>query len=183
MKVVVEREMPADLIEGFYGVYREAFEPLRTRAAARHVLTAEEFAEEMVDARVDKYVVYDRDRRAVALTTFTDDLRTVPWIEPAYYAARFPEQAARNAIFYLGFTLVHPDHQGGPAFSLTLVQLVRRMVASGGVCAYDICAYNDTVRSMGAGIEAAVTAMADVTIVGSDTQTYYTAEFHARASH
>jgi hypothetical protein len=25
--------------------------------------------------------------------------------------------------------------------------------------------------------------MADVTIVGSDTQTYYTAEFHARASH
>ena len=39
--------VPADLVDSFYELYRVAFEPLRTLAAARHVLSPAEFAEEM----------------------------------------------------------------------------------------------------------------------------------------
>jgi hypothetical protein len=39
MRVEVLRKVPDDLIEEFYGLYRAAFEPLRTLAAARQVLT------------------------------------------------------------------------------------------------------------------------------------------------
>jgi hypothetical protein len=38
MRVEVLQEMPDDLIETFYGLYM-AYEPLRTLAAARQVLT------------------------------------------------------------------------------------------------------------------------------------------------
>ena len=35
MRVEVLHEVPDDVIEDFYGLYRAAFEPLRTLAAAR----------------------------------------------------------------------------------------------------------------------------------------------------
>ena len=44
MRVEVLRKVPDDLIEKFYGLYRAAFEPLRTLAAAPQVLTAAKFA-------------------------------------------------------------------------------------------------------------------------------------------
>jgi hypothetical protein len=178
MRVEVLQEMPDDLIEKFYGLYLAAFEPLRTLAAARHVLTAVEFAEEMADDRVEKYVVYDAGGRAVALSTLATDLSAVPWIEPAYFAARYPEHAARGALFYLGFTLVHPDHQGSRVFTLSIAAIIRRLTEARAVVAYDICAHNDTVRRLGAGLERAQTAKADVTVTTVDTQTYYLAQYH-----
>ena len=182
MRVTIESTIPADLVASFYELYVAAFEPLRTRAAARQVLTLEEFAAEMIDPRVDKYVVWDGDRpgseRAVALTTFTNDLATVPWIEPAYYAHHYPDHFARGAVFYLGFTLVHPDLHRGGVFSMTVARLVERMVAERAVCAWDICAHNDTVLALGAGIERALTHMAEVTVGSVDVQTYYASTFH-----
>jgi hypothetical protein len=41
----------------------------------------------------------------------TTDLRAMPWLSGDFYTTRFPQQAARNAIFYLGYTLVHRDHE------------------------------------------------------------------------
>ena len=109
----------------------------------------------MADPRVDKYVVWDSDgrgsERAVALTTFTNDLATVPWIEPAYYAHHYPRPLERGAVFYLGFTLVHPGlHQAG-VFTTTVAKIVERLVAERAVCAWDICAHNDTVLAAGRG--------------------------------
>jgi hypothetical protein len=178
MRVEVLHEVPDDVIEEFYGLYRAAFEPLRTLAAARQVLTAAEFVEEMADDRVEKYVVYDAGGRAVALSTLATDLSAVPWIEPAYFAARYPEHAARGALFYLGFTLVHPDHQSSRVFSLSIAAIIRRLAEARAVVAYDICAHNDTVRQLGAGLERAQTAKADVTVTTVDAQTYYLAQYH-----
>ncbi len=182
MRVTIEPTIPPYLVTAFYDLYVAAFGPLRTRAAARQVLTLHEFAQEMTDPRVDKYVVWDTDghggERAVALTTFTNDLSTVPWIEPAYYAHHYPEHFARGAVFYLGFTLVHPGlHQGG-VFSTTVAKIVERLVAERAVCAWDICAHNDTVLQLGAGIERLITRMAEVTVGSVDTQTYYASTFH-----
>lgn len=178
MRIVVQPQIRADVVAEFYELYRLAFEPLRTLAAARQVLTAEEFAEEMADPRVDKYVAYDRDGRAVGLTTFTNDLSAVPWIEPAYFAALHPEPAARGAIFYLGFTLTHPEAQGGRVFALTVAPIIALLTEARGVVAYDICAHNDTVRHLGDGIARAIAAKAEATIAPVDAQTYYTAAFH-----
>jgi hypothetical protein len=182
MRVTIEPTIPPYLVSSFYDLYVAAFGPLRTRAAARQVLTLHEFAQEMTDPRVDKYVVWDVDargvERAVALTTFTNDLSTVPWIEPAYYAHRYPEHYARGAVFYLGFTLVDPGLHLAGVFSMTVGKIVERLVEERAVCAWDICAHNDTVLQLGAGIERIITRMAEVTVGSIDVQTYYASMFH-----
>ena len=40
------------------------------------------------------------------MSTLTRHLETVPWISPEYFAYHFPEHTARDAVYYLGFTLV-----------------------------------------------------------------------------
>jgi len=61
MKITIERTMSPAAIDTFYGIYVAAFDPLRTRAAARHLLSAQEFAAEMTDERIEKYVAWGED--------------------------------------------------------------------------------------------------------------------------
>ena len=48
------------------------------------------------------------------MITLTRHLESVPWISPDYFAARYPEQWARNAIYYMGFVLAHPRNRERP---------------------------------------------------------------------
>jgi len=165
----------------FYGLYVAAFAPLRTTAAARHLLTADEFAAEMADPRIDKYVAWDNrgdtGGDAVALTTLTTDLAAVPWVSPEYFAARYPRHHARRAIYYLGYTLVHPDHEGEGLFARIAARLARRMTEERAVCAFDVCAHNDGVHGIGRRI-AGLSRSLDMTLDTVDVQTYYAAAFN-----
>ena len=173
MEVTIERSIDPDR---FYRFYRAAFEPLRTRAAARHTLTPDEFAEEMHDVRIDKYVAWD-DGTPVGLTTVTNDLDSLPWIEPAFYTARHPREAARGALYYLGYILVDPAPAASTfrAFRLMAHTLLERVAAVDGILAYDVSGYNaerqvgrmitNLLRTFGARVEPA------------DTQVFYTAAF------
>jgi hypothetical protein len=143
MNITIEHALIAETVEEFYAIYAAAFEPLRTRAAARHLLTAEEFAEEMADARIDKYVARGADGEVVAIATLATDLAAIPWVSADYFAARYPEHLARGAVFYLGYTLVKPGHAGNGVYLALMEQVAIRSAAAGAVTAYDLCGYND----------------------------------------
>lgn len=175
--IKIEPVVQDDLADDFYALYLAAFEPLRTRAAARQVLTRAEFLEEMVDPRIAKYVARDTSGVAIGMSTMTRELATVPWISPEYYAARYPEHAGRNAIFYIGFTLTHPDHRGPKLAAAMIDALVATLVAERAVVAYDICNYNDAVLRFGAHIASFFRRSAAVEVDQIDTQTYYAASF------
>jgi hypothetical protein len=143
--VTTEQVVTGELTAQFHRLYLDAFEPLRIRAAARQVLTDAEFAEEMADPRVTKIIAW-KGGAAVGMATVTTDLSTVPWISPEFYAACFPEAAARRAIHYFGFTLVDPAYGSAGVLSAVLEPMLRRIVGDGGVVCYDVCAFNvDTV--------------------------------------
>ncbi len=175
--VTCTREASPELVARFWTLYENAFGPLRILAAARHVLTFEEFAEEMNDERIWKYVAHDSEGRMVGLTTLTDDLASVPWISPDYFRHHYPEQSSRNAVFYLGFTLVEPTTRHAPVFFAMLRPIVLRLAAHCAVCAYDISSYNDSVLSFGAGIERLLLRLAEVEVEPVNVQTYYAARF------
>jgi len=179
--VSVETVVPTEASRMFFELYLAAFAPMRTRAAARNVLHEEEFYAEMSDPRVDKYVAWNPAGAPVGLTTLTNDLRTVPWISPEYYAAQFPEHTTRNAVYYLGFTLVHPDARRGTTFTDMIGQVVARLVADRAVVGCDICAYNNSALSFDKNIIKMLTAAAEVSVEVLDTQTYYSAEFRGAA--
>ncbi len=172
-RVEVQQEVSPAEVEEFWPLYESAFGPLRTLAASRQVLTREEFTAEMVDPRVDKHVARGPDGQPVGLTTLTRDLTTVPWISPEYFAARFPEHAARDAIFYLGFTLVRPDVKGSTVFGEMISSCLVEFIRARGVCGYDVCAYNDDVLRMDTMIRRTMAARTTVRHERLDAQTYY----------
>jgi hypothetical protein len=177
VKITIESTLRMDVIEQFYDLYVMAFTPLQTNAAARHMLTFDEFAEEMTDPRIEKHVAWNRDGEAVALTTLTTDLAAVPWISPHYFAHRYPEHAARGAIFYLGYTLVHPEHEGTGVLARVTVRIFRRMTEARGVLAFDVCGYNDATHQIGQTV-ANLSRSLDMKMDRVDVQSYYAATFN-----
>jgi hypothetical protein len=175
VKLTVEQKLNDDVIDAFYPLYLAAWEPVRTRAAARHVLTAEEFAEEMIDERIDKYVVWNDDDQAVALTTVATDLAAVPWISPEYFKTRYPEEYARGALRYMGYTLVDPENAGQGAFLMMMDALQRRLNEERAVCGADLCGFNET-NAVGRRFHANA-EFPGVEVVPLDTQTYYAVTF------
>ena len=118
------------------------------RAAARQVLTRGEFFDQMEDHRVDKYVAWEKRTSPIGMITLTRHLESVPWISPEYFAARYPEQWARNAIYYLGFTLAHPRNRDDPAsWTRSSDVCVEPLVAGeGGDCVRRVFYNNDVLR-------------------------------------
>jgi len=172
-RVSMEKEVDYATARRFYLLYQETFGPLRTVGAARQVLTQEEFLEEMLDPRVRKYVAWDADDIAIGMTTMTTELEAVPWISPDFYAHRYPEHHARNAIYYLGITLVHPDHRDAHVFHAMLEAMAPEVFANHGVVGFDMCQTNDE-RGLGASAARLITSLTDATFEPVDVQTYYT---------
>jgi hypothetical protein len=174
VKITIERVLSDEATNALYPTYLTAWESLLTKAAARHVLTLEEFAKEMSDPRIEKYVVRDGAGVAVALTTMTCDLSTMDWINQDYYASRYPDAVARGTMFYLGYTIVDATRRRSSAFMLMAAEVNRRVAEAGGVVGFDICAYND---AFGIGRHTARLFGSSHHIDTLDAQTYYAADY------
>ena len=165
-------------VEAFHELYALAFTPLLTRSPARQVLTDAEFHDQMSDERIDKYLAWGDEGEPVGLTTLTTHLEAIPWISPQFFAARYPEQWRRNAVYYLGFTLVHRQRRQTRIFRAMVERIVELLVAERAVCAWDICAFNDEVLGLNDNIERILHGCSDVPVVPIDRQTYYAGTFH-----
>lgn len=178
LTVVVDTAVDLPTALTYWELYQETFGELRTLAAARQLLHKEEFLAEMEDGRVSKYVARDGQGRAVGMSTLTCHLETVPWISSDYFAHLYPEHAERQAIYYLGFTLVQRKGRRSRVFSAMIERIVELLVAERAVCAWDICTHNDEHLLLGANIERLLHRNADVTVAPIDRQTYYAGTFH-----
>ena len=167
--------LPEKVSAVLYPTYVSAFDPMRTQAAARHMLTASEFAAEMQDPRIDKYIVWNDDEMPIGLTTLTTDLSSIPWVSREYYAARYPAAAAANVLFYLGYILVERSYRPSQALVMMTDQVNLRLAESQGVLGFDMCGYNDasgigryTKKLFGSGDR----------LECLDVQSYYGADYH-----
>ncbi|MCH1865971.1 hypothetical protein [Nocardioides sp. CFH 31398] len=174
----VERHdvLPQDLLGPLRALYIRSFDPLRSLAAARHVLTEAEFAEEMADEAVSKYVALGDDGEPVGLTTFTLDLSTVTWVSADFYARRWPEQAATGRLYYLGYTLADPAYHRRGVFDAMLTVVTDRAIADDAIIAWDMCSFNVDTARLADGIAALLSGRSTPPEV-VDTQRYYAADF------
>ena len=161
----------------FYELYEAAFGPLRVRSVARQVLSEEEFADQMVNGSVAKYVAWDAQGNPVGMCALTQHLDTVPWISPEYFAARYPEQWARGAIWYFSFILAHPSLRHSRFIDQMIAVGVDEMVEQGAICAYDMCAFNDEGLGLGRRLAESFGRAAGAPVTRTDTQNYYEVDF------
>ncbi len=176
VRVSVETELSPPTAESFYELYREAFGELETKAVARQLLHRDEFLEEMHDPRVEKHVAWS-GQEPIGLSTLTRHLETVPWISPAYFAHHYPEAFARDAVYYIGFTLVRAEHRQARVFQAMVRSMGQVLAGARAVVGWDICAFNDDGFSFGEHAASALGQTGDVTVVPVDRQTYYVGTF------
>jgi hypothetical protein len=163
--------------EALLQLYRRAFEPLKVRAAARHLLTREEFLGQMEDHRVDKYVAWEDSGEPVAIITLTRHLDAVPWISPEYFAARYPEQWARNAVYYLGFAFTRSTTQRSRFLEIAVEMAIEPLTMERAVIAYDVCSYNNSVLGLSKRIAEVLRRNSHSLPEELDSQIYYGVNF------
>ena len=160
----------------YWALYQSTFGPLAIAAVNRHLLTESEFMEVMEDERVDKYLVRDDlTGEALAMCTLTNHLETVTWVSAEYFAHHYPEHAARNGVYYLGFSLVGATRRRAQLFTQLITQVSRTLVAENAMCAYDICQHNNETIGLGNAVGAMIQSVAPIDVRAVDTQTYYAA--------
>lgn len=174
----VERhdQLPESMRPPLRALYERSFAPLRHLAAARHVLTEEEFAEEMDHPAISKYVALNDEGEPVGLTTITNDLSTVTWVSPDFYAHRWPEHAATGRIYYLGFTLADPVYQRRGVFDAMISLMAHRMNDEDAVVVWDVCSFNVEQAGLADNIARILSPHSTPPEV-IDTQRYYASDF------
>ena len=177
LTITIESKVDEATARRFHALYVNTFGSLAVKAVARQVLHEHEFMEEMLEERVDKLLALDEAGRPVAMATLTRHLDTVPWISPDYFAHHYPEQTARNAVFYLGFILVEQQHRRSHLFIDLLTKVAQTIIDERGVCAWDICSHNNEAFGLADAIEALTSRMATFDVGPVDTQTYYSAVY------
>jgi hypothetical protein len=173
MLITMETKLDDATTEQFLAVYREAFAPLEDKAAARQSLTDEEFREEMGEESVLKFVAWDEKGRAAALAFVATDLSVVPWISIPYFAARFPDEFSRGAVYYFGALLVRSDRRGSTASMQLLKELTRFVSLNRGVAAFDCCQYNEETIRLPELVAAGGRQLCEIDTRALDAQRYY----------
>jgi len=124
--------------EQCWAMYEAAFAEQRTAAVQRHLMVRSEFDDVMADERIGKYVALTDSGAVTGIGTATTALDAVPLIEPAFFAARWPDLYESAAIFYVVFVATHRDAAGAAAFTAMIGALGRRAAALGGVVVADM---------------------------------------------
>lgn len=117
-------------------LYADAMEPTRPLAAQRHMLTHDEFQALMFNPRITKAIARDDEGTPVGLAVYTNHLDAYDWIEPAYFARRWPDETKREAVFYVLF-VVTADNAPVTTFTDLVNTVVDDIAAVKGVGALD----------------------------------------------
>ncbi len=156
----------------FYALYRLAFEPIRALSVARQVLTEAEFSAQMQHERVAKYIAWNDAGEPVGLTTLSNDLTTTPWVNPDYFARHYPEQWARRAVYYLGFTIAHPSLRHRRIVDAIVAVGLQEAVEQKAVIAYDVCSFNNERLRFTDRVTALLANAPNARLEQLDTQSY-----------
>jgi hypothetical protein len=138
-----ERTISGIPAEALWKAYEENFGPLQDLAMLRHVDTREDFLDQLANPRIVKIVGWRGDL-PVGLAMVTNSLEDVTEISPQFLRARFPEQAARDAIYFGTLVMVSQPLRGRTLFSRLTTELWQIPANVGGVLIFDVCEFNRT---------------------------------------
>ena len=170
-----ERHIDGEVAEALWEAYRENFSALAELAMLQHLYPREEILAELANPDILKIVGW-QDGRPVGLGMVTNVLEAVPQISPEFLRAKYPEHAARQAIYFGILVMVSPRVRGRTLFGRIYTELWQVPATDGGVLAFDVCEFNRTMFDADAlaGRIASQFPRAHVGVV--DRQTWYVAE-------
>jgi hypothetical protein len=170
-----ERHIDGDIAEALWQGYRENFVPLAELAILQHLYPREEILAELANPDILKIVGW-QNGEPVGLGMVTNVLEAVPQISPEFLRTRYPEQAARQAIYFGILVMVSPRVRGRTLFGRIYTELWQVPARAGGVLAFDVCEFNRTMFDAD-GLASRISSQFPRAHVGIvDRQTWYVAE-------
>jgi fatty acid desaturase len=143
------------LLPRLWQIYENAFLPLRELALLNHLYPRELFEDLVMDERVFKIIGW-LDGQPVGLAAATNELDLVPQISPPFLHRRYPEHAARNAIYFGVFVCVDTD-AGTKTVTPRLIAGMGQVAAvNDGVIICDVSDHN-----VGVGVDRMVSRIVD----------------------
>jgi hypothetical protein len=136
-----ERSVTGEAAEALWEAYRQNFEPLEELAVLQHLYTRDEMLEEFANPRILKIVGWQAGS-PIGLAMVTNSLEDVPQISPRYLRRKYPEYAARDAIYFGILVMVSPGVRGLTLFSRLSTELWQVAARDGGVLIFDVCDFN-----------------------------------------
>ena len=170
-----ERHIDGDNAEALWVAYHENFQPLAELAMLQHVFSREEILAELANPDILKIVAW-QDGGPVGLGMVTNVLEAVPQISPQFLRAKYPEHAARNAIYFGILVMVSPRVRGRTTFGRIYTELWQVPAKAGGVLAFDICEFNRTLFDADALTSRIASQFPRANVGVVDRQTWYVAE-------
>jgi hypothetical protein len=171
--VTIEGQLRPEAVEVLWHRYEEAFTPLRELALLNHLYPRDEFERLVHDPRVTKIVGW-RDGQPVGLAMVTPELEVVPQISPPFLRRRYPEHAARNAIFFGILVFVATEQRSSSLFARLVAGMGQVTSAVSGVIVFDMSNFNRG-RRLDAQLSRVAGWFADSTFEEIDAQTYFAA--------
>jgi hypothetical protein len=172
--VTSERVIAGSLADQLWEGYVTSVGPLAELAVLKHVDSRDDVLALLANPRVVKLVAW-QGGHPVGLGMVTNDLETVVEISPAYLRARFPEHAARDAIYVGMLVMVLPGVRGLTVFSRIYHELWNVPAKANGVLVFDVCEFNRTMFDTDALTGRIASNFPNSTYDVLDRQTWYVA--------
>ena len=128
-------------------LYHEAFAPLQELALLNHLYAEETFLALLADPRVTKLVGW-KGGRPVGLAMVTNVLEVVPQISPAFLRRRYPEEAARSAVYFGILVFVDAGSRCRTLYPRLAGGMAQVAADDGGVILFDVCEHNRVGESV-----------------------------------
>ena len=141
ISITHERSITGELAEELWHTYLENVEPLAEVAVLRHLDSHEEMLAQFANPRILKLVAW-QGARPVGLGMVTNCLEDVAEISPAFLRRKYPEYAARDAIYVGMLVMVSPVQRSQTAFSRLYLELWQVPARADGILVFDVCDFN-----------------------------------------
>jgi len=170
--VTHERSVVGPLAETLWNDYLANFGPLADLAILRHVDTREGFLAQLANPRIVKIICWVGDVPS-ALGMVTNSLEDVEEVSPPFLRAKYPEHAARDAIFVGMLVMVSQPLRGKTLFSRLYTELWQVPALAGGVLIFDVCEFNRTLHNTDKLAVQIASAFPHSEVEVADRQTWY----------
>ena len=173
--ISIESVVTGDDADKMWETYRVNFEPLAELAALQHMFTKEEVLAELENPKIHKIVGWE-GAEPVGLGMVTNHLQSVPQISPEFLRSRYPEHAARDAIYYGIFVAVSHAQRGLTLFNRLYTELWQIAAQANGVLAFDISKFNRDAFDTDSLTQRIAASFPKSSVGIADQQTWYVAE-------
>lgn len=165
------RRVSSRLRDLLWSRYTEAFELLDGRAIVPQVLPKEEFDALVDNVQTYKFLGYEAGEPA-GMILLVDRLDLVPGISEAFLAARYPDEVARQTLFYGVFAFVAPGSARLRLYASMLSAAAQLAASKDGVIILDMSRQLEQAGQVRL-IERSVRGFPGVEVAEVDAQLYY----------